>query len=125
MNRSLWHPHWQVYDNPIEGKLANDNIKAMAKHDAIFGSMWTLLQSQDMIEVVKRITAMPDLENDPYMHGAGLHYHPVPFPQLISPRCCVILTLATLFAMVHPRGAAGWRCTSTTPSTPSAARSAG
>ena len=70
---------FQVYDNPIEGKLANDNVVAQAKHDAIFGSMWEVLQSPDMIELVKQITSIHNLENDPYLHGAGLHYHPVFF----------------------------------------------
>ena len=67
----------QVYDNPIEGKLANDHVEVLGKHDAVFKSMWDVLQSSETIEVVRRITSIPDLENDPHLHGAGLHYHPV------------------------------------------------
>ena len=76
-NRSLIKNHclWQVYDNPIEGKLANDDVKAMAQYDPIFGSMWSVLQSRKMIDLVKTITSIPNLENDPYLHW--LHYHPV------------------------------------------------
>ena len=66
-----------MYDNPVEGKLAHDNVERMAQHNPIWASLWDVLQSEAMIDMVKQISSIPDLENDPFLHGAGLHYHPV------------------------------------------------
>ena len=67
---------WHVYDNPIEGKLAHDNLEAMAEHDTVFRYMWKVLQSEALIMLLHNITGIDGLENDPHLHGAGLHYHP-------------------------------------------------
>ena len=71
------HVFWQVYDNPIEGKLVYDNIQALTQHDPVYGSLWNWLQSTQMIDLLQKITGIPNLETDPHLHGAGLHYHPV------------------------------------------------
>lgn len=67
---------WHVYDNPIEGKLSMSDITTMAAHDPIFESIWVVLQSDEMISLIKRISSINNLEPDPNLHGAGLHYHP-------------------------------------------------
>jgi len=48
----------------------------MGKHDPAFQTLWQILQSDQMVDLVKRITGIPNLEKDPHLHGAGLHYHP-------------------------------------------------
>mmetsp|Transcript_8728 Transcript_8728/g.13851 ORF Transcript_8728/g.13851 Transcript_8728/m.13851 type:complete len:260 (+) Transcript_8728:116-895(+) len=67
---------WHVYDNPIEGKLANDDVESMARHHTVFEKMWRTLQSDKLVALLQKITDIEGLENDPHLHGAGLHYHP-------------------------------------------------
>mmetsp|Transcript_22205 Transcript_22205/g.56015 ORF Transcript_22205/g.56015 Transcript_22205/m.56015 type:complete len:400 (-) Transcript_22205:89-1288(-) len=67
---------WHVYDNPIEGKLALDDVESMEKHDDIFRDMWGELQSTGLVSLLSNVTKIEGLENDPHLHGAGLHYHP-------------------------------------------------
>ena len=63
-----------MYDNPIAGKLAFDLIQAL---DTCFQTAWNVLQSPESVARLRKITLIPDLETDPHVHCAGLHYHPV------------------------------------------------
>ena len=75
--RSEWlQQGWHIYDNPIEGKLACDNVERMGNHDHVFADMWKMLQSDHLLELMSQITRIKDLEQDPHLHGAGLHLHP-------------------------------------------------
>ena len=65
---------WHVYDNPIEGKLAYDRVDTLDQ--PVIAMAWKALQSSENVELIRRITSIPELENDPHLHGAGLHYHP-------------------------------------------------
>lgn len=66
---------WHVYCNPIEIKLANDRTEAWDRALAdVIGPRG--LQSEAFLDVLRRVTGVQDLENDPHMHGAGLHCHP-------------------------------------------------
>lgn len=63
---------WYVYDNPIERKKACDRIyKCSASIQRVF---WAL-QSEEFVSLIRQITGIHNLENDPHMHGAGLHFH--------------------------------------------------
>ena len=74
-NKEVWHAAgWHVYDNPIEGKLAFDQIQALSPP---FQSAWNALQSPESVQKLRKITRIPELQTDPHVHGAGLHYHPV------------------------------------------------
>ena len=73
-NKEVWQSlGWHVYDNPIEGKLAFDHIQAL---DECFQTAWNALESPDTVARLRKITGIQDLETDPHVHGAGLHYHP-------------------------------------------------
>lgn len=63
---------WYVYDNPIEHKKACDKIDRCA--DSI-QRVFRALQSEEFLELVRQITGISNLENDPFLHGAGLHFH--------------------------------------------------
>ena len=65
---------WHVYDNPIESKLAYDRIDALEQ--PVFQTAWRALQSSENVDLIRKITGIQELENDPHLHGAGLHYHP-------------------------------------------------
>jgi hypothetical protein len=67
---------WHVYDNPIEGKLAMDNLDKMGEIDEILIKMWDELESKFLINKISEITSISNLEKDPHRHGAGLHYYP-------------------------------------------------
>eukprot|EP00282_Hemiselmis_andersenii_P011221 CAMPEP_0114118108 /NCGR_PEP_ID=MMETSP0043_2-20121206/5409_1 /TAXON_ID=464988 /ORGANISM="Hemiselmis andersenii, Strain CCMP644" /LENGTH=388 /DNA_ID=CAMNT_0001210581 /DNA_START=60 /DNA_END=1226 /DNA_ORIENTATION=+ len=67
---------WHVYDNPIEGKLAMDDVRRMENHADVFRDMWKELQSTGLVSLLSNVTGIDGLENDPHLHGAGLHYHP-------------------------------------------------
>jgi hypothetical protein len=67
---------WNVYDNPIEGKLTIDDPNVMHKHSPMFTDVWDTLESPDLVDIISGITGIENLEKDPHRHGAGLHYHP-------------------------------------------------
>ena len=62
---------WYKYDNPLEKKYALNRFDQLP----LFQSLFAFLQSDDLINVLKTLTGIADLENDPFLHGAGLHYH--------------------------------------------------
>jgi len=67
-------PHWNVYFNPMEIKLANS--KADTIPEALRELILHYLQHPHVLRVFESITGIPGLEADPFMHGAGIHCHP-------------------------------------------------
>lgn len=65
---------WYEYNNPIEFKYTADDYVNMPPP---YTRLFEYLQSESFLnEVIKPITGYADVEIDPYLHGAGLHYHP-------------------------------------------------
>jgi len=64
---------WWVYNNPMEGKCALDDMAAMPLD---FQHVFEMFQSDEFIELMRHVTAICNLEKDPHLHGAGLHYYP-------------------------------------------------
>ena len=58
--------------NPIEIKWALDDFKNLP----IYQKLITFLQSEETLKLFKTISDIPNLENDPHLHGAGIHCHP-------------------------------------------------
>lgn len=63
---------WVKYWNPLEKKYALN----LFSDKPIVQKVFNELQSEEFIDRLKQITRIPDLQTDPHMHGAGLHYHP-------------------------------------------------
>ena len=63
---------WYRYFNPIENKYALNNF---AEYD-IFNQLFAELQNAEFVDHMKVVSGIENLENDPHLHGAGLHYHP-------------------------------------------------
>jgi hypothetical protein len=64
---------WHVYDNPIEGKFALDD---MSKFPENVRKVYCALFHEDFVKIMEEVTGTQGLELDPYHHGAGLHCHP-------------------------------------------------
>lgn len=71
---SLSEGKWYYYNNPIEKKYTMDKISS-TKYPQI-AEVFGALMSEQVISQVRRLTGIADLEADPHLHGAGLHYHP-------------------------------------------------
>jgi len=69
-------PDWHLYCNPIEVKLANNASHTWRSEHLrrVIGPR--VLQSPGFLELLRRITGIEELENDPHLHGGGLHCHP-------------------------------------------------
>ena len=65
--------NWKCYNNPLEYKYAYNEINTMNNE---FKNIFNLLQSDEFIRIIKKITSIYNLEKDPLLHGAGLHYYP-------------------------------------------------
>ena len=63
---------WDKYENPIEMKWTYNNLKSLPD----FQDLITFFQSDIALSYLKTISGIDNLENDYYLHGAGLHYHP-------------------------------------------------
>lgn len=63
---------WHHYDNPIEQKYSIDDFSSLPTIQKVFD----LLQSGEIVEILRTITGIADLEADPHLHGAGLHAYP-------------------------------------------------
>ncbi len=61
---------WFEYSNPIENKLASDDIR---NFPPIIASAIHFLNSSEFISIVEDLTSIKKLASDPYMHGGGLH----------------------------------------------------
>ena len=64
---------WWVYNNPIEVKYAYDKISAL---HPVTQDVFNALSSSEMIEKMCTLTGIKNLEQDPTLHGGGLHMHP-------------------------------------------------
>ncbi len=64
---------WYKYENPIEYKYTYDNID---KLDDKLKNYFYYLSSNKMIDIFRKLTNIPDLIHDEFLHGAGLHCHP-------------------------------------------------
>ena len=65
-------PQWMQYWNPIEKKYARTDFRNLFATQRAFEA----LQSNHFVDMLQTMTSIPDLECDPLLHGAGLHYHP-------------------------------------------------
>jgi dTDP-glucose 4,6-dehydratase len=64
---------WHKYNNPLEIKYANDDIKNLPTS---IKDIFYLLSTKEITEKINKISGIDKLEYDPYLHGAGLHVHP-------------------------------------------------
>jgi Rps23 Pro-64 3,4-dihydroxylase Tpa1-like proline 4-hydroxylase len=64
---------WFLYFNPIEHKMAMNDISLMPKEII---EIIEMLNHQDFIRLISYITNINNLEADPYLHGGGLHSYP-------------------------------------------------
>jgi len=69
---SIDEPGWFRYNNPIEKKYARDDIN----RSPAISHLFHILQSPEFIQIIRTLTGINHLENDPHLHGAGLHAHP-------------------------------------------------
>ena len=63
---------WWKYENPIEFKYALDNFEVM---DPAVKNIFYALSHPTIIDKLKIIFNIPNLEYDPHCHGGGLHIH--------------------------------------------------
>jgi len=66
------YDNWYKYINPIEFKYTFDNIETLSED---IRKYFYLLSSDHFITLMNKLTNIPNLEKDPYLHGAGLHCH--------------------------------------------------
>jgi len=67
------YENWHTYMNPIEVKYAYDNIENLPSE---LKNYFYYLSHQKMVEFFQKLTDIPNLTYDEYLHGAGLHCHP-------------------------------------------------
>ena len=63
---------WKHYDNPLEQKYALNDFNGLSMTKRIFEA----LQAPNVVDMMRTITGISDLESDPHLHGAGLHAYP-------------------------------------------------
>ena len=68
----LDHPGWFRYHNPIERKYALNALDDLP----VISRLFQRFQSPEFVRLVSEVTDISDLEPDPLLHGAGLHFHP-------------------------------------------------
>mmetsp|Transcript_24429 Transcript_24429/g.78499 ORF Transcript_24429/g.78499 Transcript_24429/m.78499 type:complete len:269 (+) Transcript_24429:169-975(+) len=66
-------PSWFIYNNPIECKFTSTDLE---RSPPSIQKYFAAVQSDDFLEVVRGISGIPNLEQDPHIHGAGIHFHP-------------------------------------------------
>jgi hypothetical protein len=62
------HDSWHKYENPIEVKFAFDKINELPTE---IKNLFYLLSCPKLIDIMKALTNIDDLEYDEYLHGAG------------------------------------------------------
>lgn len=67
------YENWHTYMNPIEVKYAYDNIQDLPIE---LKNYFYYLSHKKMVETFQKLTDIPNLTYDEYLHGAGLHCHP-------------------------------------------------
>ena len=65
--------NWYEYKNPIEVKYVFDNINSLPIEIKNF---FYYLSTPEIINIIKNITSINNLEYDEFLHGAGVHLHP-------------------------------------------------
>lgn len=65
-------PHWKRYWNPLEKKYALNVFEGKPVTKSVFDA----LQTDEFVRRIADITGIPELQSDPHLHGAGLHFHP-------------------------------------------------
>lgn len=63
---------WKHYDNPIEQKFTLNDFSSLPIIKTVFDE----LQGNHAVDLISQITGIPQLESDPYFHGAGIHAYP-------------------------------------------------
>jgi Rps23 Pro-64 3,4-dihydroxylase Tpa1-like proline 4-hydroxylase len=61
---------WFEYNNPIEKKLACDDIR---KFPLSIATAIHYLNSTHFLDIAQKITGIAGLHSDPYLHGGGIH----------------------------------------------------
>lgn len=61
---------WYEYNNPIEKKFACDDIR---KFPDLFAKVIYVLNGQNFLNKLEKLTQINHLYSDPYLHGGGLH----------------------------------------------------
>jgi len=64
---------WWAYNNPLEGKFACDDRSSMPP---VFQDLFKLFNDDAFLELMKQVSGVRELEVDPHLHGAGVHYYP-------------------------------------------------
>jgi Rps23 Pro-64 3,4-dihydroxylase Tpa1-like proline 4-hydroxylase len=64
---------WWQYKTPLEVKYTYDNL---AEFSPEIKNVFYALSHETIINKLKQLFNIPNLEHDPYCHGAGLHMHP-------------------------------------------------
>jgi len=64
--------NWCYYKNPIENKYT---LNKFDNHDLI-KKIFSYLQTDNFLLIIKKITGIDNLETDEYLHGAGIHAYP-------------------------------------------------
>jgi hypothetical protein len=67
------YENWYKYMNPLEVKFAYDNINLLNDN---LKNYFYYLSSNHIINLIKKITNIENIEFDEFLHGAGLHSHP-------------------------------------------------
>lgn len=67
------YENWYKYMNPLEVKFAYDNINLLNDN---LKNYFYYLSSNHIINLIKEITNIENIEFDEFLHGAGLHAHP-------------------------------------------------
>lgn len=66
----LEEPVWYEYNNPIEKKLACDDLR---KFPVSIAKAIHFFNSQSFLTHLEKITGIQGLQSDPYLHGGGIH----------------------------------------------------
>jgi len=64
---------WWRYNTPLEVKYTYDNL---AEFSPVIKNVFYALSHDIIINKLKKMFNIPNLQHDPYCHGAGLHMHP-------------------------------------------------
>ena len=67
------YENWYKYINPLEIKFAYDNINLLNDN---LKNYFYYLSSDHIVNLIKEITGIENIEFDDFLHGAGLHSHP-------------------------------------------------